>query len=653
MPKPKNVYALFIGIDEYSAPVSRLYGTKKDVKKFKEYLEGMSDIHLISLELLDEQATKANIVQGILDHLGQAGEGEVALFYYSGHGTQERADAIFLREEPDGKLESIICYDSISADARSDEHNLLADKELYYLFHKLAQKKPHLVSIFDSCNSGGALRTKFLKKQFLNRVDPSYVFPQRTWDRFIFSSDLKYEALRDQSFYSYFPLDQQLHLAATQSDKVALELPDGGAFTQNLIEVLERTSAKVTYFDLIKMTHKYMKNRVQQTPQLDASGVDAKQKFRFFLDTKKTLGNPLYGNILRNTELGELIFDMGHLQGVSKQASEVVATYENNKTTLKIDQVFDDYCTLLNDESLYKWPYKGYIKDFLSAPIKVFIDNFDQDPKAEIDIKYILSVTGKNLLVTEAVHEADYALNIKDGLFSISFPNDIHRPLVPLRATNNKRSLELIANDLKHISQWEYVKQLHNPNTYLFDEQPIQITIERVVKGETIPKVWVNDEMTVNFDHKEIPELKFYLKFTNTSTQPLYLSLLYLSMNFQVYGIMLGNGVVSLQPGEAVYVWNKSPLEFELEKHIVQDNWKYSYNYFQLIANTNYFDISNLQQDALPGPYDEKTRAGRAETRAETNPDASDWITRLLTLKARNPYYDEQKDKASWTTESY
>ena len=40
------------------------------------------------LVLRDEQATRENVLNTALIHLGQAGAGGTALLYYSGHGTQ-------------------------------------------------------------------------------------------------------------------------------------------------------------------------------------------------------------------------------------------------------------------------------------------------------------------------------------------------------------------------------------------------------------------------------------------------------------------------------------------------------------------------------------------------------------------------------------
>ena len=649
MPKPKNVFGLFIGIDEYPAPVSRLRGTKKDVKRLKKYLGEFDQVRLHPLVLLDEAATKENIVNGVLNHLGKAGPEDVALFYFSGHGTQEKAHEAFDREVLEGKLEGIICYDSVTEN--EEKHQLLADKELYYLFYKIAQKKPHLLSIFDSCHSGSGLRSEFLKKQYLNRRSETYVFPDRNWEEFIFSNELKAEDLEQQSFFSRFTIPQQLHLAATQPDKVALELLDGGAFTNNLLKVLERTEGKVTYYDLMSMTRNFMKNEIQQFPQLESNGVDTKAKFKFFLDLEQAKGSPLYGNILYKADLGKWIIDLGHMNGMSRQAESVKIILSASSFRANIQSVQAEFSVLedLGGELTGKenQVFKGFVDHFLSAPIKVFIHNPQELKNAETWIVNLIQASGKNVNLAQRDYQADYAVVIKPEGFIITYPQDYNRPLVQFSSPLSQKSANSVWDQIRHISQWEYVKLLHNPNSFLFKDHPIALEIEKEVNGEVVTIPIINDEIEMNYERNKDGSLggQFYLKLTNQFNRRLFVSLLYLSINFQVYGRLLEDGVVPLNPGEHIYLWRReNPVELDLEEQVLKDNWKNSFIYFKLIASTEYFDISILEQDALPGPYEPKTRAGRAETRPESNPNANDWITRLITIKTPNPYFDPRKE---------
>lgn len=87
-----NIYALLVGIDNYAAPVSRLQGCINDVLAVEEYLKTRVkskgwNLHLKILK--DSQATRQGIIDGFREHLCQANSNDVALFYYSGHGSQQ------------------------------------------------------------------------------------------------------------------------------------------------------------------------------------------------------------------------------------------------------------------------------------------------------------------------------------------------------------------------------------------------------------------------------------------------------------------------------------------------------------------------------------------------------------------------------------
>jgi hypothetical protein len=100
------------------------------------------------------------------------------MFYYAGRGSQEPAPEEFWDIEPDRLNETLVCYDSRTADG-----NDLADKELAYLIGKVAEKQPHIVVILDCCHSGSGTRDPMLQteerripKSDRQRPINSYVF---------------------------------------------------------------------------------------------------------------------------------------------------------------------------------------------------------------------------------------------------------------------------------------------------------------------------------------------------------------------------------------------------------------------------------------------------------------------------------------------
>ena len=101
----RTIHALLVGIDEYPSPISSLSGCVNDVETFADYLrqrvDGANGSTLQLMMLRNKEATREAVIKGFREHLGKAGQGDVALFYYAGHGAQEQAPPEFWHLEPD------------------------------------------------------------------------------------------------------------------------------------------------------------------------------------------------------------------------------------------------------------------------------------------------------------------------------------------------------------------------------------------------------------------------------------------------------------------------------------------------------------------------------------------------------------------------
>src|SRR5262245_37429253 len=152
---PANLYSLLVGIDDYPSPVPPLHGCVNDVRAMQQWLEYRIGPHgNLAIELLtDAAATRAAIIQAFRAHLGQAQAGDSALFYYSGHGSQEPSPPEYRDQEPDGLDETLVAYDS-----RQPGGWDIADKELAVLIAEVASRGAHVAVVLDSCHSGTATR---------------------------------------------------------------------------------------------------------------------------------------------------------------------------------------------------------------------------------------------------------------------------------------------------------------------------------------------------------------------------------------------------------------------------------------------------------------------------------------------------------------
>ena len=344
MPKPK-LYALLVGIDAYRYPVRPLHGCVNDVLNFEKYLKAAEakNFDLKIKVLQNEQATKANIVNAFLQHLGQAGSDDVALFYYAGHGAQEKADPTVWRFEPDGKLEGLVCVDSIPSTGQN--FNLLVDKELRFLLHRLTTNdpakpkagSPHVLTIFDCCHSGGNTRNIYIGKESKAVVERRFkpmppaegvsrmgaILPARRWEDFIFSKEIHIADLQNKPLPEVMPEGRYVQIAACQSDESAYEASGSGVFSRNLIDVLQRSNGAISYFDLKNRLRYFIKNQFPQSPQIYGAGGQefAGDLYKGFLN-KNIANEPLYGNIVYNPKSG-WIMDIGAIHGISMQAGKV------------------------------------------------------------------------------------------------------------------------------------------------------------------------------------------------------------------------------------------------------------------------------------------------------------------------------------------
>ena len=109
---PRTIYSLLVAIDDYPSPIPKLRGCVNDIDAFATYLsERVAKDKGVSLKLKtlkNGEATRQAVIDGFRDHLGKAKKGDVALFYYCGHGSQEQAPEEFWKLEPDHLDETLV-----------------------------------------------------------------------------------------------------------------------------------------------------------------------------------------------------------------------------------------------------------------------------------------------------------------------------------------------------------------------------------------------------------------------------------------------------------------------------------------------------------------------------------------------------------------
>jgi hypothetical protein len=164
--------ALLVGINHYerSKPgggreIRNLKGCLNDVEAMRQLLETKFHFKSENIRTLtdatDVKPTRQAITDGIGRLIAESSPGDVALFYYSGHGS-------LAKNAKSGELNQTI----VPADY--DRAEDIRDKEFVWLFNDALDKGIILTGIFDSCYSGGITRG-FSPDADLGKSAPSFM----------------------------------------------------------------------------------------------------------------------------------------------------------------------------------------------------------------------------------------------------------------------------------------------------------------------------------------------------------------------------------------------------------------------------------------------------------------------------------------------
>ncbi len=278
-----NIYVLLVGIDDYLPPVPRLRGCVNDVEAASALLTTRAaaagdTLHL--RVLTDRKATRETVITVFREHLGQAKDGDSAVFWYSGHGAQELAPPEHWKLEPDHLNETLVLFDS-----RQPGIYDLADKELAQLVADITDHSAHMLVVLDCCHSGSGVRAVADSGETVRRAPPDD--RRRPLASYLnLTADITAAPSGERAdWLNLTPASRYVLLAACRSDQSAKEVRvDGtprGVLSIALERALARTAGSVSYREL----HAWVAATVRtladdQTPILEAPHVgDITQPF--------------------------------------------------------------------------------------------------------------------------------------------------------------------------------------------------------------------------------------------------------------------------------------------------------------------------------------------------------------------------------------
>jgi len=263
--------ALLVGINKYKIPGADLNGCVNDVTNMRDILLKFFGFTTKEIRVLvDERATKKNIMERLKRLVGGAKAGDRLLFHYSGHGSQVvDRDGDELKD----KMDEIICPHDMDWDG-----NFISDDDLHALFANIP-KGVNLEVVLDSCHSGTGTREMLAIKglpvelSFKPRFLPPPVDIACRTDEDI---DVR-RLLKGGN-----PMNHVLFAGCGDNQTSADANIGGGyhgAFTYYFCKHTRETQGAIARSELLKRVRASLKfNGFSQIPQLEAPSAEKKKK---------------------------------------------------------------------------------------------------------------------------------------------------------------------------------------------------------------------------------------------------------------------------------------------------------------------------------------------------------------------------------------
>ncbi|KYC42289.1 hypothetical protein WA1_20145 [Scytonema hofmannii PCC 7110] len=635
----KNIYALLVGIDNYhpdsSPSVRSLTGCLNDIKAIETYLRDRisfeSEWTLVESTdvpwiLTNEQATRQAIINGFQQHLCKADSDDVVLFYYAGHGSQQKVPFAFSHLEPDNYNETLICYDSRTKDSWD-----ITDKELAYLISQVSKNNPHTVVILDCCHSGTGTRDLEIVRQAPGDER------QRPWDSLIFANDSvaleELASLKNQDKKMKFQGFQGKHIAivACRSDEKAKEYTGEngqprGAFSYFLTEALKKTKGGISYRDLVRNVSALVIAQLkEQSPQIEAT--DSEELNQPFLGG--AIGErSQYFTLSYNTKHKSWVIDSGALHGIPKSSkggdtllaifpvgskAEELHQLTNAIAEAKVTQVLPQMSQveIIRDSGLSQnQAYWAVVTSLPLAPLKVYIQG-DTGEETGVELaRQAHKEAGLNknpslyVDVVGSPQDAYCTLSADNGQYWITKDDRLLVAPIPEQPDRvgytSDRASEAIQR-LEHIARWNNILTLESPATSFIKPDLVEMSIQ-ILFGQDVSASFDGDlEKRVQYTYED-GEWKppvIQVKLTNNSSRTLYCNVLELSESYGIY-------LPFFEERSSISIPAYASLEGENEFFIPDDFLKRGITeykeIFKLIVSTAEFDAGLLEQDGLNPP---------------------------------------------------
>jgi hypothetical protein len=646
------VYALLVGINDYQGRLRELDGCADDIRGFQEILEGRTaekQRHIRAL--FDGEATRDAVIAGFADHLAKAGPGDVAIFYFSGHGSEEPVEERFWHLEPTRRNQTIVC-----ADSRTPGVPDLADKEINDLLVTVASGGAHVLVVLDCCNSGGGTRDPgALPADVRARFAPPRERPRAPEEYLGFAAE---------------PPARHVTLSACESTQLALELRIMGRYRGVFSAMLQRAITTLgpgaTYRELLGATSAAVRDLASgQYPVGYAADLDdldqpvfggAVQLRRptitlehyqhaWWIDAGTVHGiRPPRGD--DTTVLAVLPPDgdraLGHVRVTAvEQARSRVTAVEQARSRVTVQAGWQPDTGLRYRTVVTDVPLPAATVEFRGDPggvtlVRARLDDSPHvreshsDPGTEGDRFIVLA---RNDQLTVAGPDA--------------WPLSTPVPATPAGA-------KIIAARLEHLARWHLVKRLDNPLSTIAGQVTLEVLDAR--RGEQPPPpghrkpLAAAEDGTFHLRYRETPSGRqcpyIFLYVHNHSDRDLYCTVLDLTDRFRCHSKLLPGQFVPA--GRTAVAFDGRAIDVAVPKERLEMGGTVVFDWLKVIAAENRFAADAFELPSLDGAVNRRAAsrgrgprtvldrlADRAVTRdAGDEPgDAPEWTTALITVR--------------------
>jgi Caspase domain len=638
-----RIHALLVGINDY-ANISKLHGCVADISAVHALLTSRVPAASLNAKvLLDGAATRAAIIDGFRSHLRAAADGDIALFYFCGHGSQERCPAEWRVIEPSGMNQTIV-----PVDARANDVFDIADKELAALISEVASGGAQVVVMFDSCHSGGVTREADESDAThandnsagVARMTPSSTGRARTLADYL---DATRELYAPELLATTGPPDpKHIAIMACQHDQLAKEFPKHptprrGAFTQAFEESVASLGSSATYADLVTAIRTKVRDRAtDQMPSLAAIGganaaavflagqigrsdltVDADAAGAWWLSAGAVTGVPA-------TDAGAITTVTIYARG----AFDAGASAPTPLATARLDLVQADRSRLMFSTPpaalVATTQYLGVITGMGSTPLVVVVTGTPAEKLASV--KTTLGAQAGVFAVAEAPSSTIPSVTVRVEGNAATIIGTDGVALANQSFVLTTDGVAALTNACVHLATWHGIRDRTPLASTLNDKVTIEVI--PVAAGETSvpadrpPLVPNNGALALQYIDGKPPRVQFRLR--NTASVPLFVAFVDLSDSFGC-ALKLSE---KLEPGQVAFSDGGKINGMAIAKWR-DPSFFVTTDLMKVFAATESFTTSHLVLPSLLNP----NAGGTREAVEEEEPDASFWGTTTLRIE--------------------